>query len=796
MAQLPYGDDNNFIGASVDSGFVGTTRTIITTDTITDSQLTYGNIKLKNRGKNLVFEDTSFASRTPVYATAFPVGDYLKGENKDLVKIIKVTIASNIVTVECDGAIKKLGDAEDGKDIPVSMDIKVFSYKYGSQDRISVFETKPFESVLDIYYETSTAGLVHELNEAVSFPSTVKSLNLIDINFDESVNYFDSNGSWNNEKVATIQLLDQFENELTAGTSPSQINPEVDSDNISTFCKIISQQGRMIDSNGTEIQPVEVDRFVIILDPNDNKFKIKPKLNTGNFVYFPSNYPIGYNFLIEVTNNDGEIEILQASISLGNIAPNTSATPGSFTTIGAEPGTVIFEFDATNGSSAGSSYDQLGLRYQDASLGNNLFFGATIGFDTNGNSAIDFGGQGIEFAEGQSFFVNDLQQVLFDTDGNVRPEVLIDNATGDISLTELHTGTFAADLRIEVIDSNDFGLISSNPNGAQVGGLSFVHELFLVVNDGLIVIESETAIVSNVGTFTDVNGTNVNVFDRSGSDVGLLNTTYATGVFNNYWSNFLTQEQIDGGMTEIPNPLETTGIFLFSHVIARFDSSNASEQRVKTAFGLKVVDDVPRIVRYQVTLQTGGDFNPSYPVGGTHRVYQNHWLASETTDLDNEYPGGYIYATDTEPGNNLLSTSGNNISEVGLASDIDGRPDDVNNPQRYLPTIISEIDPDQVLWNRDEGIGTSPFGNNTESVGYFRVYGNGEDESAGIAIPSERQGEFNAPKTFLYKAHDTVDLGGITYNILYEIKVSTAVFAFGFDAELGKVFLCRAPNGE
>jgi len=792
MAQLPYGDDNNFIGASVDSGFVGTTRTIITTDTTSDSQLTFGNIKLKNRGKSLVFEDTSFASRTPVYATAFPVGDYLKGENKDLVKIIKVTIASNIVTIECDGAIKKLGDAEDGKDIPVSMDIKVFSYKYGSQDRISVFETKPFESVLDIYYETSTAGLVHELNEALSFPSTVKSLNLIDVNFDESVSYFDNNGSWNNEKVATIQLLDQFQNELTAGASPSQINPEVDSDDISTFCRIVSQQGRMINANGTPIQPVEVDRFVIILDPNDNKFKIKPKLNTGNFVYFPNNYPIGYDFLIEVTNNDGEVETLQASISLENIAPNTSATPNNFTTIGAEPGTVIFEFDATNGSSAGSSYDQLGLRYQDVSLGDNLFSTATIGFDTNGDSAIDFGGQGIQFAEGQSFVVNDLQQVLFDTDGNVRPEVLIDNATGDISLTELHTGTFAANLQIEVIDSTDFGLISSDPNGAQVGGLSFVHELFLVVNDGLIVLEPDTAIVSNSGTFTDANGTVVNVFDRSGSDVGLINTTYATGVFNNYWSNNLTQEQIDGGMTVIDDPLETTGIFLFSHVNAGFDSSNASEQRVKKAFGLKVIDDVPRIVRYQVTLQTGGDFNTSYNVGGTNRVYQNHWLASETTDLDNEYPGGYIYATDTEPGNNLLSTSGNNISEVGLASDIDGRPDNVGNPQRYLPKIISEIDPDQVLWNRDQGIGSLPFGNDTGLTGYFRVYGDGENESAGVAIPSERQGEFNEPKTFLYKAYDTVPLGGITYNILYEIKVSTAVFTF--NAELGKVFLCRAPN--
>tara|TARA_R110001632_G_scaffold173038_5_gene292429 strand:+ start:1320 stop:6539 length:5220 start_codon:yes stop_codon:yes gene_type:complete len=793
MAQLPYGDDNNFIGASVDSGFVGTTRTIITTDTTADSQLTFGNIKLKNRGKNLVFEDTSFASRTPVYATAFPVGDYLKGENKDLVKIIKVTIASNIVTVECDGAIKKLGDAEDGKDIPVSMDIKVFSYKYGSQDRISVFETKPFESVLDIYYETSTAGLVHELNEAVSFPSTVKSLNLIDINFDESVNYFDSNGSWNNEEVATIQLLDQFENELTAGTSPSQINPEVDSDNISTFCKIISQQGRMISNSGTPIQPLEVDRFVIILDPNDNKFKIKPKLNTGNFVYFPNNYPIGYDFLIEVTNNDGEVEILQASISLGNVAPDTSATPSSFTTIGAEPGAVIFEFTAKNGSSAGSSYNQLGLFYQDAGIGDDFTNLITMGFDVNGNSTTD---QLAIVPQGSGITVQ-RQQVLFDTDGNVRPEVLIDNATGDISLTELHSGNFAANLRIEVIDSNDFGLISSDPNGAQVGGLSFVHELFLVVNDGLIVIEPDTLLESATSTFTDVNNVVVDVFDRSGSDILLTgDSNYSTGIFNNYWSNFLTAEQIQGGMSEIPE--ENIGIFLWSKVGMHQGGStqDATYNRLKAAYALRVDNEVPKIIKYTASQQDITYPGLGEPDGANSaRVYQNHWLASSTTDLDLQYPGGYIYATDVHRSHQLVSYSGNDMTKVGLSSDIDGQPDAVSNPQRYLPTIISEIDPSQELWNRNDPSGFYPYGNTPDQQGYFRVYGNGEDESAGIAIPSERQGEYNEPKTFLYKAHDTVPLGGIIYNILYEIRVVQTNPPFVANTlEMGKVFLCRASD--
>ena len=808
MAQLPYGDDNNFIGASVDSGFVGTTRTIITTDTNADGNLTFGNIKLKNRGKSLVFEDTLFATRTPVYATAFPVGDYLKGENKDLVKIIKVTIVSDIVTIECDGAIKKLGDAEDGKDIPVNMDIKVFSYKYGSQDRISVFETKPFESVLDIYYETSTAGLVHELNEALSFPSTVKSLNLIDVNFDESVSYFDDNGSWNNEKVATIQLLDQFQNELTAGASPSQINPEVDSDNISAFCRIISQQGRMIDSSGTPIQPVEVDRFVIILDPNDNKFKIKPKISTGNFVYFPSNFPIGYDFLIEVTNNDSEVETLQASISLENIAPNTSATPNNFTTIGAEAGAVVFEFTATNGSSAGNPNDQLGLVYQDASIGDDFTSDITMGFDVNGNSTTNQD----EIVPLGSGITADRRNVLFDTDGNVRPEVLIDNTTGDISLTELHSGNFAANLQIEVIDSTDFGLISSSPSGAQVGGLSFVHELSLIVNDGLIVIEPGNELESSSSTFTDVNNVSVDVFDRSGSDVLFeQDSNYTTGIFNNYWSNNLTTDQIQGGMSEIP--VENIGIFLWSEAsIYRSDTyspQTPSYYRRKVAYALRVDNEVPKIIKYILPQQPVTGYTESaggniFGPGGI-RVYQNHWLASSTTDLDLKHPGGYIYATDVHRSYELVSQTGGTMRKVGLASDIDGDivngvgnnvgDNDLSNNRNYLPTFISEIDFPEELWNRNDPSGFHPYGNDPDTKGYFRVYGDGENESAGIAIPSERRSEFRELKTFLYKAHDTVPLGGITYNILYEIKWSTSFGAAYVDnLSIGRVFLCRAPN--
>ena len=50
----------------------------------------------------------------------------------------------------------------------------------------------------------------------------------------------------------------------------------------------------------------------------------------------------------------------------------------------------------------------------------------------------------------------------------------------------------------------------------------------------------------------------------------------------------------------------------------------------------------------------------------------------------------------------------------------------------------------------------------------------------------------------MYKTRDTIPLGGITYNILYEIRVSGQnlgnAFSGNFIAEIGKVFLCRSLN--
>ena len=772
MAQLPYGDDNNFIGASVDSGFVGVTQTVTTTQSVDNVD----SIKLVNSGKILRWKDTNSASAT--YLTNFTIGSYLKGENKDLVKIIKVDITANIVTVECDGAIKSL--AEEGTDIPQALDIKIFQYKYATQNRISVFETKPFESVLDIYYETSTAGLVHELNEAIVFPSTTKEINLLDINFDESVEYFDFLGNWTNEKICRLQLLDQFENELTAGDTSNQIQS----------CVIQSQVGVMFNGDVIDIG----ERFEIILDENDNKFKIKPI--GGNFVYFPELYPTSYNFVIIVTNNNNESETITGSLNLQNAVPDTSATPNSFQTLGTLDQPDIFEFNATNGSAGGDEINTLGLVFQDANIGDDYFEELTIGFDVNGDPTSDENlitppGSGITAPR---------RQILFDADGNPRPEILINNQTGVITLTDLYPGNLAVNLTIEVIDSNDNGLVQNLP--AEVGGLSIPHNLFLQVNDGLIVLNGFD-FTSN-STVETINGANVDIFNQNQTNIGtdhIGGAGYNDGleiysVFDNYWTSTITQAQIDAGMAQIN--IDSAGVFLFSYVKRGHLNGSYGNQHVFEAYALIEQSGIPKIVKYETTSTPNETFNGSVPPQNVFKFYINHWLASQETtpypdNQNDEYniPGGGIFVTNQA--NELGGSNG-----FGNQTDIDSRYPEAASSISSLTKTIEDVDPNSELWDADSFSALGNFANGAGSEGHFKVYGDGENVTSTVAKPDQRNAEFNlaaGTTGFLYKANDIFPLGGINYNILFEIIVqNNGPFENDDEISIGKTFLCRVPN--
>jgi len=790
IAQLPYGGDNdsNIIGTSVDSGFAGVdSQTIVSTPTNKD-------IKLKNQGKTLTWTDNG--SNDAAYIASFAKGNYLKGKNKDLVKIIGPTAgiqSGDVFTVECDGAIDEVSLGLDTDPIPATIDVKIFNYKYGVQDKISIFETKPFESVLDIYYETSTAGLVHELNEALTFPTTTKQINFLDVTFNENIEYFDSSGAWTNEKICTLQLLDQFENELTAGPLLSQIDQTVGANNISTGCQIISQEGVMFNGETTN---EGVEYFVIILDPDDNKFKIKPNPDIPqNFVYYPEDFFVKYNFIIQVTNTAGESEQIPVNnLNLGNTKPNTIASPSNFSTEGSLENPIVFTFNASNGSS-NLDQNQKGLFFVCNNISGINNTSTLLGFDSDGNPE-SFTGVFVGQDDNGNYLDEFVPKrtILIDSSTNLPiPELVIDNFTGEISLTDLYTGFLSVDIDIRVIDSDDDGIKEfHDDNAAVVGGLSDIHHLHLTVTDGLIVIESDE--IQNAGSaLFNIDGVNINIFEQNSNSFS---------DYNNYWTSSMTLEQQEAGMT--PIPIETFGIFLFSYVRRRYTNtaSGISSTIVSVAYGL-IIDEnnIPVVKKYENVFEEQIGIN-----NFNKRIYANHWLAKSQSDPVTSgiiQIGGHIFATEVD--NDIF---GGDALHLNQKTDIDSRDHFSENTESGLfqtPFSEGSVDTDKNFWKPDQVSG-STYGNlgdfeidesNKPNIGYFAYYNSDNEEAGGVAKPLHRGGDYLSDKNMiLQKANDKVIIGNVFYNVLYEIKTpSTTVLENPYnivaEVELNKVFLCR-----
>jgi len=553
MAQLPYGSETVNIGKNVNTNLLGTAVTIGGGGSDV-TEFSHGNTVLTIKHDHVA---------------DFHLGTYLKGANQDLVKITSVKPDNNHTEVTCDGEI-----SEENKGLGSSDNIYYYIVKYNVQDALSVFETKPFESVLDIYYETSTAGLVHELNEAVSFPTTVKTIKLLNKNLSEGVEYFSSGNVFNNEYVATLQLLDQFENELIQGSGSNQIQS----------CEIISQVGVFHEAVGG--QTISVNDFEIVLDENDNRYKIKPN---SNFVYYPPDNPVKYNLQIKVVNQNNESVVVYVNnLELANEAPNLIGNPNSLNSI-AELEEVIYSFNATNGSSTGST---IGLKYQDASLGSVLVDEVVIGANDPGNSII----------------VQN-QNCLFNANtGEIIDELQINNDTGDITLTSLFDGSLSVNVVIRVFDSDDIGI--EQGEDPQVGGMYRDHNLSISLSDGLMVVESSDFenISSNLVNGGSSNQLNIDIFNQNSNEL-----------FNNYWTRQPDTEQSE----QMEQVSANIGTFLFSTFVR--NSSNAYPDIRKKLYSLVINNNQPEVHVYTYQLQEDPNIGSNVNDG---KVYANHWLAN------------------------------------------------------------------------------------------------------------------------------------------------------------------------
>ena len=745
MAQIPYGDDAINIGTSTATGLVGTSQIIQTTADNT--------LKLINQSKTLTWTDND-GTRGSAYATSFQIGGYLKGKNKDLVKIVEFDETSEVFTVTCDGAIDEVNLGLDAtNDPPETITVRIYTYKYGTQDKISVFETKPFESVLDIYYETSTAGLVHELNEVVDFSTTVKSVKLTNKNFKESIDYISTN-----EDVVTLEFSDNFGNVVTAGPAAAQIRS----------CEIIREESvfhENIDNNNAGVSQVS-NIFEVHLDSSDNNFKIRPISDgsNSNFVYFPDINPVKYNFEIKVTNNINEDSIIFINdFELENVAPSVES-PNQPAAVVAGPGDVVYTFEANNGSAEG---DNGGLFFVNKDTNGLSDQTTNIGFiDGEGATRDQFASN--PFDNGVNNRV-EVRSILIDTlTGDPIPELSINNQTGQITLTEFFKGTLDVNVNIAVIDSLDPRLIESGAGFSEgsLGGKFIIHDLRLIVVDGLIVLETSNPdhVINGGNGEVLIDGALVDMFNQIGDN--------EDAVYNNYWTQFPTENQQEK-MANLP--VDQVGLFLYSRS-ARYAAPGKNYYETKKAFALKLDESgLPKIVIYERPIT----FINIASSDQEHYYYTNNWRKDEN---------GHIFIR-----NNGVSGTADGIqSNEQVGGNGAFPPQDYSDDFLFNGNLLplQSVDPNADLFDIDliatnELYGTGPNGN----PGAFKVYNNEGTVTTSIAAAQNRDASTSNDR--LMKTYDTIQIGNNvenTYNVLYEVEDDR-----GREADVIRVFLCKAP---
>ena len=218
-------------------------------------------------------------------------------------------------------------------------------YDWVTMPQLAVMETDGVNSNLDIFWETTSEGLITELNQAV-LGGTADSVSLSGFNasaFKESL-ALDSQ-----ILSADFTILDQFSNDITySATTPPQL-----------------QLDSVVDYNGDT-----VNSFVLVNNA-DNTYNVKLGNTAQDYLYYSnqSSTKQTYSFTFEVNYQGVQSFITQQPVSLINVAP-TFAQPANVTYI---PGTdgegngTIINVQAQNGAFAGVANPSPDVAWRDIS---------------------------------------------------------------------------------------------------------------------------------------------------------------------------------------------------------------------------------------------------------------------------------------------------------------------------------------------------------------------------------------------------------------------------------------------
>lgn len=212
------------------------------------------------------------------------------------------------------------------------------------ETRLNVYETAPTVSNLDIFWESSTSGLISDLNTSLEQNFSVLPVKLT--NFEWSLSEDDAPSVLFADKISVFDL---------ASASNITLN------NSTTTAELIEVR----DGNGG----IVTNKFTLSKDSGGtNKFYIN--LSTGTYFTYTQFSPIkdNYTFTIKATNNSGAASLISTGYGnyLANVVPGTGTVTGSNPLPEIRPPSTWSTFavlDGNNGS-ADASYLKTGLVWE------------------------------------------------------------------------------------------------------------------------------------------------------------------------------------------------------------------------------------------------------------------------------------------------------------------------------------------------------------------------------------------------------------------------------------------------
>jgi hypothetical protein len=199
---------------------------------------------------------------------------------------------------------------------------------------LSVLETKPFESKLDIYWETSSVGLISQLNTAIQEGATSSIKDLVGF-------VFDLTEAGGNGSLATSNKF-RFTDIADATITPASV-------------VLISVQTQ----DGVDM----IDNFEIQID-SPTEFRLKT--TTGSYFYYGFNPTVLSQFTFVIRATTSALPAISENFirngSLINVAPSITTFPT--TTLAPDTGTInVFTFVGNNGSTSSGPNRTVGLTW-------------------------------------------------------------------------------------------------------------------------------------------------------------------------------------------------------------------------------------------------------------------------------------------------------------------------------------------------------------------------------------------------------------------------------------------------